>query len=161
MTTRTAFERVIDALHGSGRQVRLNGGHAMAQCPAHDDHNPSLGIKALEGMAVMYCYAGCDTRDVLDALSLKMADLFDNQRNVTYDYPDGRRVVRTPEKNFPQSGNKAGTALFHGDRIDCATTVYVCEGEKDVLAVESAGGAAVCSAMGAKSAKRFDWSPLS
>ena len=34
------------------------------------------------------------------------------------------------------------------------------EGEKDVLAIESVGGVAVCSAMGAGKAKGFDWSVL-
>src|SRR5699024_5450914 len=38
--------------------------------------------------------------------------------------------------------------------------VYVVEGEKDVLALESVGATAVCPAMGAGKANRFDWSPL-
>ena len=38
--------------------------------------------------------------------------------------------------------------------------VHVVEGEKDVLAVESVGGVAVCTAMGAGKAARFDWEPL-
>ena len=38
--------------------------------------------------------------------------------------------------------------------------VYVTEGEKDVLALESVGAAATCSAMGAGKADKFDWSPL-
>ena len=81
-----------------------------------------------------------------------MADLFDDRNGATYRYPDGRRVHRKLDKTFPQSGNTKGNALFHADRIGDAETVYVVEGEKDVLAIESAGGAAVCSAMGAGAA---------
>jgi AAA domain/Toprim domain len=161
MVTSAAYDRLLDALRSHGRQVRDNSnGHAMAQCPAHDDRNPSLGIKALEGMAVMYCYAGCSTPDVLDALGLMLADLFDNQRDTTYDYPDKRRVHRTPDKRFKQSGNTKGSALFHADRIGEAPVVYVSEGEKDALAIEAVGGVAVCSAMGAGKAHKADWSPL-
>src|SRR5699024_77941 len=38
--------------------------------------------------------------------------------------------------------------------------VYVIEGEKDVLALESVGATAVCPARGAGKANRIDWSPL-
>jgi replicative DNA helicase len=38
--------------------------------------------------------------------------------------------------------------------------VYVVEGEKDVLAIRAVGGTAVCSAMGAGKADKFDWTPL-
>lgn len=75
-------------------------------------------------------------------------------------YPDGRVVHRSPDKRFRQSGNTKGRSLFHADRIGDAQTVYVVEGEKDVHAVESAGGAAVCSAMGAGKAHLADWTPL-
>ena len=75
-------------------------------------------------------------------------------------YPGGRQVHRKPDKQFPQSGNKQDRSLFHADRIGDATTVYVAEGEKDVLAVEAVGGTAVCSAMGAGNAHLADWSPL-
>lgn len=80
---------------------------------------------------------------------------------------DGRTVQRRPDGNGGNGGKKfrqanvpkgsAKAALFHAERIGDAPTVYVCEGEKDVEAV---GGVAVCSAQGANSAARADWSPL-
>ncbi|VBA44392.1 hypothetical protein LAUMK13_04982 [Mycobacterium innocens] len=94
-------------------------------------------------------------------LGLTMADLFDNPCGAAYVYPDNRRVHRTPTKTFKQSGNTGGRSLFHADTVIGASTVYVVEGEKDVLAVEAAGGTAVCSAMGAGNAHKFDWAPLS
>ncbi len=157
----TAYERLIEALEAHGRTVRENGFQAQAQCPAHDDANPSLSIRQIPDKVLVFCHAGCSTADVLNALGLQPCDLYDDPHGVTYTYPDSRRVHRSPTKTFRQSGNTKGTALFHSDRIVDADTVYVVEGEQDVLAVESAGGAAVCSAMGAGKAHLFDWSPLS
>lgn len=162
MVTSTAYHRVLDSLRAHDRQVRDDGnGQAMAQCPAHDDRDPSLHITAMDGHALIHCHAGCVTPDVLGTIGLTTADLFDDSRGATYEYPDGRRVHRTPDKRFRQTGNTKGSSLFHADRICSATVVYVTEGEKDVLAVEAAGGVAVCSAMGAGKAPKADWSPLS
>ena len=111
-------------------------------------------------MALLYCQAGCETENVATALGLTTGDPFDNRRDCTYEYPDGRVVHRSPDKKFRQSGNKKGQSLFRADRVTDAETVYVVEGEKNVLAIESVGGVAVCSAMGAGKAKGFDWSVL-
>jgi hypothetical protein len=154
----TAYERLIDALHGN--VVKDNGHKATARCPAHNDNSPSLAVTAIDGSVLVYCHAGCQTEDVLAALNMQKCDLYDTRRGAEYPYPDNRRVHRTPKKDFYQKGNTQGRALFHSDRIGDVQTVYVPEGEKDVLAIEAAGGVAVCSAMGAGKADRFDWTPL-
>ena len=165
----SAHLTVIDALRANGRNVVERGTQASAQCPAHDDGNPSLSIRQRDdGNGVLvHCHAGCDHRDVLAAIGLTAGDLFDEPRlrdayrdSATYAYPDGRKVHRKPGKSFPQSGNTKGRALFGADRIGDACLVYVVEGEKDCLAIEGMGGTAVCSAMGAGKAKLADWSPL-
>lgn len=157
----SAYQNILDAIRDYGRHVvEMVGGRARAQCPAHDDTRPSLSVSQIDGSALVYCHAGCETVDVLAAVSLTPADLYDDPRGATYSYPDGRLVHRSPAKRFRQSGNTKGRALFHSDRIGDTTAVYVCEGEKDVLAVESAGGVAVCPAMGAGKAHLFDWEPL-
>ena len=167
----TAYENILDALRSHGAVVNANGQQtAMAQCPAHNDRNPSLSISVRRDGdgAVLNCHAGCDMADVLKALNLTMADLFDDRdgwrdvfaQRITYPYPGGRRVHRKPDKQFPQDGNKDDCSLFHSDRIGGAETVYVVEGEKDVLAVEKVGGVAVSSAMGAGKAHLADWTPL-
>jgi 5S rRNA maturation endonuclease (ribonuclease M5) len=156
----TAYERLIDALRGHGPVTETNG-DARAKCPAHNGtSSTSLAIHPIDGAVLICCHAGCDTADVLAAIGLGMADLYDNHNGAEYIYPDGRRVHRSANKRFYQSGNRKGQALFHADRIGDADTIYVVEGEKDVLAVESVGGVAVCSAMGAGKADKFDWSPL-
>lgn len=160
-TTTTAFERLYDALLQDGRAVKDCGDRkAMAQCPSHDDGQPSLSVTGIEGQVLLHCHAGCDPDTVIRSLGLTMADLFDEPRGTRYNYPDGRIVHRSPDKRFRQSGNTKGTSLFRADKVGDASTVYVCEGEKDVHAVESAGGVAVCPAMGAGKAHKFDWSPL-
>ncbi|WP_252980156.1 DUF3631 domain-containing protein [Mycobacterium riyadhense] len=155
-----AYDRLVAALHAAGRQVIDRGDAAHAQCPAHDDGRPSLSLRRIDGSVLVYCHAGCQIGDVLAALSLDMRDLYDDRAGQTYAYGDGRKVRRTADKKFWQSANTKGRSLFHAERIGAATTVHVVEGEKDVLAVESVGGTAVCSAMGAGKAHLFDWSPL-
>ena len=100
VTDAVAFDRLLDAL--ADRVVRSNQVQASARCPAHDDTNPSLSIRASEGRVLVYCHAGCETVDVLAALDLTMADLFDSPNGVTYRYDDGRVVRRTPDKRFWQ-----------------------------------------------------------
>jgi DNA primase len=172
MTT-TAYETILDALRDHGSMVRENGDRAMAQCPAHDDRNPSLSIgKRRDGKgAVVHCHGGCDRRDVLAGINMTDGDLFDedNIRDIyspsrTYTFPGGRVVKRTPNKDFYQSGKKNDRSLFGSDKItDATTTVLVVEGEKDVEAVQASGGVAVTPPQGAgknKQIDKWDWSVL-
>lgn len=156
----TSYERLLDAIRDTGNTVIDNGTTAKAQCPGHDDHHPSLSVKQTEGRTLLHCHAGCANEDIMAAVNLTMADLFDDRRGATYIYPDDRQVHRTADKKFRQSGNTKGRALFHADRIGNASLVYVVEGEEDVHAVESTGAVAVTSAMGAGKAKLSDWTPL-
>jgi len=167
----TAQERFIDALRDHGSLVDdRNPGVVKAQCPAHDDHTPSLsvGLRRDGKGIVVKCHAGCDIHAVLKALNCSMGDLFDEDatRDVfkpyrNYRYPDGRIVHRKPNKQFPQSGNLKGNSLFHADRIGEASTVYITEGEKCAEAIEAFTDAvAVSPSMGAGKAHLADWSPL-
>ena len=75
----TAYARVCDALRDAGKTVRRTGrDQAIAQCPAHDDHHASLTIWRKPGRAKIKCFVGCDdAHDILPALGLGVADLFD------------------------------------------------------------------------------------
>lgn len=168
----TAFSRLVLTLEQHCRRVRGSGDRRMAQCPgpnhSHDDRNPSLSIKRIEGQTLLYCFAGCATEDVLAALNLSLADLFDDPRGTDYRYDDGRIVHRFPtldkDKKFRQSGNTKGTALYRltavREAVAAGKPVAVVEGEKDCAALESLGVTATCSAMGAGKAHLADWSPL-
>ena len=156
-----AFDRACAAFQTNGLTVIHRGdGHACAQAPGHSAADRSVSIRSIDGMVLMFCHAGEQLDDVLAAIGLTKADLFDDPKGIRYAYPDGRIVLRTPDKRFTQTGNTKGSALYRADRVDHAQTVYVVEGEKDCAAIESAGGVAVCSAMGAGKAGRADWTPL-
>lgn len=73
-----SFERVRDLLVNHGSKIADNRQtHFMAQCPAHPDNNPSLGVDDRGDRIMVRCYAGCHTDDVVRALGLELSDLFD------------------------------------------------------------------------------------
>jgi 5S rRNA maturation endonuclease (ribonuclease M5) len=167
----TAYERLITALEQHGSSVCRNTDEATAQCPAHDDRNPSLSLRAIEGQALVHCFAGCDTGSVLGALGLQMADLYDNREGARYRYDDGRLVIRshdrdTGSRRFVQYGITKGksTQLYRlskvAEAVAAGVTVCLVEGEKDVHALESLGVVATTAPQGAGSFHLVDVSPL-
>jgi hypothetical protein len=67
----------INVLLSRMKGVKQHGDHFMAVCPAHQDKSPSLSLsRAEDGRALVHCFAGCKTRDVLGAVGLEMRDLF-------------------------------------------------------------------------------------
>jgi hypothetical protein len=165
----SALERVITALEGHGLSCKhTSRDTAMAQCPSHDDHNPSLSLRQSRGRALVYCHGGCQTPDVLYALGLSPSDLFDNPRGVDYTYADGRIVHRTPDKAFYQSGTTRGDAavLYLAPGLDlpgalaAGVPIFLPEGEQDVDLLATLHIAAVTSPMGAKNWPKCDYSPL-
>jgi hypothetical protein len=57
--TATAYERIVDKLHELDLRVREGYGGAVAQCPSHDDRQPSLALYDKDGKAKIVCFAGC------------------------------------------------------------------------------------------------------
>lgn len=53
-----------------------NGNKSQCICPAHKDNQASLTITEGNVSALLCCHAGCKTEDVLQAVGLKMSDLF-------------------------------------------------------------------------------------
>jgi len=176
----TAVERVLDALAAhSGFAPRRTGTGWTTRCPAHDDHNPSLSVTNGDGRVLLRCQAGCDTEDVVAAINMTMADLFDQPRDpgtssrpnivATYDYTDEAgellyQVVRLTPKSFRQRRpDGKGSWIWRLDRtrrvlyrlpkiLDAVAngeTIYLVEGEKDVHAIEAAGGTATTNPGGA------------
>jgi len=112
------LQRIRAALEAAGCR---RSGAAGWTCPAHQDHKASLSVReAGNGAALIYCHAGCDTRAVVAALGLAMADLLPKRDQAEADqdwtprgpaiehYPytdeDGRvlfTVCRTADKQFP------------------------------------------------------------
>ncbi len=73
-------EKVLDRLEG----VRESNGSWKALCPAHDDREPSLSVsEGDEGKAILHCFTGCDTEEIVAALGLEMKDVFQSRNGRT------------------------------------------------------------------------------
>jgi len=89
------IDRVLRLLDGV-RSKGVNKGW-MARCPAHADPDPSLSVdENPAGDVLLHCFAGCTMDEILDALSLKPADLFMDQikPREQIKFTTGRRVVK-------------------------------------------------------------------
>ena len=176
MTAVSAFDRVCDALRAT-TGFEPSSGKGDWKCPAHADDDPSLSVARGDKGVVLICRAGCQTSDVLASIGLAMADLFDaptngkqrEEPNAVYHYVDEAGtllydVLRYPNKQFRQRrpDGKGGWEWRLGDvrrvlyrlpqlieGVAAGRTVFVVEGEKDVHAVEAAGGLATCNSGGA------------
>ena len=150
--------------------VRQSGGSWMSRCPAHEDRNPSLSIKEIDGKILLHCFAGCSNEAVCSAIGIEPRDLFATARSspgivATYDYTDesGKllfQVVRYDPKDFRQrrpDGHGGWLHNLHGVRrvpyrlpeLLTADFVLIVEGEKDVEAAGSLKLKATCNAGGA------------
>jgi len=50
-----------------------------ARCPAHDDRHNSLSVHHRDGRWLLRCHAGCGWQEIVDALRIDAADLFDGE----------------------------------------------------------------------------------
>jgi hypothetical protein len=77
---------------------RKTGRGWTARCPAHDDHSPSLSISAgHDGRPLVKCHAGCDQRDVIDALRAR--GLWPESSNADGARPTPRRTSALPSND--------------------------------------------------------------
>lgn len=165
-----ALERIVDALaRRNGVNPRRVGGEWIALCPAHDDTHPSLGVRGIAGQVLVCCRSqGCPSDDIMAALNMSLADLYDDPKGAEYRYDDGRVVKRyyqAGRKKFAQSGTRNSTSqLYRLARVQAAVqrgeTVWLVEGEKDVHALESMRVIATTAPQGAVNVSKCDLSPL-
>ena len=175
----TPFQLVRERLEEHGLRCRGSGRSFQSQCPSHPDANPSLSVTDGTTRVLIRCHAGCESEDVLDALGLTWEDLRADEESAraadpvvsTYVYADEQgkplfEVLRTAGKQFRQrvpdrsapggyrwSLGNTRRVLYRLPAVLAAAaagaTVYVCEGEKDVHALENAGAVATCNPGGA------------
>jgi len=80
--------------------VTPKGDSMMARCPAHDDKNPSLSLtRSEDGTAIVHCFAGCDWREVSEALGVSRRGVSTPTRNAA----TLQRLPKTPGKQASQS----------------------------------------------------------
>lgn len=142
----------------------------MALCPAHDDRNPSLSMCEKDGKLLLRCHAGCEQRDVIEALKARglweCSDSAEGRRiAATYDYSDEAgellyQVVRYEPKDFRQRHpdgrggwiwkKGAQQVLYRLPEVLEAPIIFVVEGERDVETLRDYGFVATTNAGGAK-----------
>jgi 5S rRNA maturation endonuclease (ribonuclease M5) len=158
-------------------------GQWLSWCPAHDDTGSSmkgLSITERDGRVLLFCHSGCGFGEIVDALAetephpvviepptqlgKRMGSEFG--WTATYNYTDGRRVLFAVVRYEDGRGNKTfrtrrylpGEVIYRlpevVEAIERGEPVYLVEGEKDVHAIEAAGGVATTNAHGA-----LRWTP--
>lgn len=112
----TPLQKILQEIERTTGPATRRGSNYELRCPAHPDHDPSLGLtENLEQHALLYCQAGCATVDILHAVGLDLRDLYpirpDDRRAdpviATYRYIDEQgellfEVQRTASKKFRQ-----------------------------------------------------------
>jgi hypothetical protein len=168
----------IDTLLGRLKGVRRGNFGWMAKCPAHQDQHPSLSINERDGRLLLHCHAGCETKTIVAAINLTLADLGPDceaqpaRRRIipVYPYLDETgtllyEVVRFEPKDFRQRRpNREGEWIWNLKGVrrvlyrlpellaaDPSSTFFIVEGEKDADRLSSMGLIATTNASGAKS----------
>ena len=142
----------------------------QVQCPAHKDDKASLTISEEDGKILLYCHAGCDTKNILNAIGLQEKDLFNNPINnkpkivKEYYYTDENnkplyKVIRYEPKSFVQARYDNGNwifkmtgvryVLYNLHNVSKSDEIYFVEGEKDADNLNSIGLVATTTAGGA------------
>jgi hypothetical protein len=186
----TSMARVLDRLD----RVTGHGNSVKASCPVpthgqgRGDRNPSLSVTYTDGKVLLNCMNSCHPQDVLLALGLQWADLWDepitNERGVKvaewkyqhrdgtvwftverWEGPNGKRFVqRVP--GHDKAGYPPGfkPCLYNIPAVlaqaQAGGEVWIVEGEKSVSAARSLGLVASCSPNGAKAWRDYYWTYL-
>ncbi len=81
----TLTELLILLHSKTGYQPRMRSGGYTAICPAHSDKYPSLSVRECTDRILMHCFTGCSIHEICDSLSIRISDLFyDNRAGASY-----------------------------------------------------------------------------
>ena len=103
----TPLENVLHALYQTtGDQPKQSGTGWTSRCPAHDDTSPSLSIaEGDDCKALVNCFAGCTTEEIVAALGLAMRDLMpcrgDNRPRLVHRRQQTESHKRSPRRRPP------------------------------------------------------------
>ena len=64
------IETVVRAL-----RAHRSGSCWMARCPAHDDRDPSLSIREVDGKVLLHCHAGADRSGLASVLMISIRNI--------------------------------------------------------------------------------------
>jgi hypothetical protein len=107
---------------------RIGPGRWMAKCPGHPDRTPSLSIATgRDGRVLVRCWAGCDTKAVLNAAGLAWADLFAGSPPTPAKLDALRLLQDAKERSVYVEGKKRREAF---ERVRCWRAVVTALGAK-------------------------------
>lgn len=171
-----SYQRFIDTAQNYGLNVRetTQGRQASVQGPGHGARDLSISVTYNGTRTLIHCHSPRDTADdVLKELGLTWEDMRD-EPTTTYQYADGLKAFRTPNKGFRQqcehgkSPSKCDPCkekvrpLYGVETLSIEGPVYVLEGEEDQhTAMNVCGVASVTQVAGANNpVHRADWTVL-
>mgnify|MGYP002641388782 FL=1 len=74
------------ALFAQNLGATSGNGQWLVCCPAHEDSTPSLSVKQGRDKILLHCKAGCNWREILDAMGLDASDLFSDAPGKTFTF---------------------------------------------------------------------------
>lgn len=160
------------------KNVKPQGTGHTGSCPAHEDKNNSLSVSVgADRKILLYCHAGCDTEQIVNAIGIKLEDLFEEKPKepekkkivAEYEYRDLsgnviHKTIRYEPKGFSQcakcqdgtwkySLKDVKTVLYNlkevAESVESGKIIFVVEGEKDCDNMKMLGYTATTSPMGA------------
>ncbi|MDM0558295.1 phage/plasmid primase, P4 family [Clostridium perfringens] len=130
------FEEITDKFEIDKHSRKSD--RVQAKCPCHNDKNASLTISynSKEEKTMLYCHAGCNTKDIVESVSLKMSDLFDKPLEVEDKHKSAfEKDIEAIYKFYDENGDlayekirKKGKKFLHRRYIDGETVWGMEEG---------------------------------
>jgi len=96
------LKEVLKRLHsitGHTPQERAPG-IWRTKCPAHADEVPSLDVEMVEGEIQFRCWAGCDRKEIFEALGVKEEKWTKQSPKINYQLTSLEEVFQYPETSF-------------------------------------------------------------
>lgn len=88
----------------------------IARCPAHDDKHPSLNIREIDGGTLLLkCWSGCGAADVIEAVGLRLSDMFPKSNENRPPLRPGQRWV--PRDALSGIAREALVVVITGERL--------------------------------------------
>ena len=130
------FEEITDKFEIDKHSRKSD--RVQAKCPCHDDKNASLTISynSKEEKTMLYCHAGCNTKDIVESVGLKMSDLFDKPLEINEEKKSAfEKDIEAIYKFYDENGDlayekirKKGKKFLHRRYIDGETVWGMEEG---------------------------------
>ena len=117
VTISRSVQTLLDALEAHNCNPKRQGDGWAARCPVHDDRKASLSLGVGgDGKALLFCHAGCKYDEILFAIGLDSAALFEPEPEKP------RATLGRPRKERPTDSFDANIEAIY-DYTDAAGKV--------------------------------------